>query len=217
MAILVYRLTCAVTDKSYVGITARALDTRWLEHCARARQGIRNSRLYDAIRKYGHDAFTREIIATADTEDEARSLERHFIRELGTFENGYNANEGGCGWLIVPEEVKRKSAEKQRGKIIPQETRDRMSAAKKGRSECADHFGDHTRKGGLNPRASSYLMRFPDGSEEIVNGLRAFCECTGAHWQTLLRGQKSRGYEIMLRHGASTPPSADNALKIKEI
>lgn len=112
MAILVYKLTCAVSGKSYVGITARSLDTRWLEHCARARQGTRTySRLYCAIRKYGAETFTREVIATADTEEQARSLECAFIRQLDTFANGYNANEGGHGWLIVPDEVKRKSAE----------------------------------------------------------------------------------------------------------
>ncbi len=218
MAILVYKLTCGVSGKSYVGITARALDTRWFEHVARARQGIRNSRLYDALRKYGHDAFTREIVATADTEDEARSLEQAFIRDLGTFENGYNANEGGCGWLTVPEEVKRKSSETQRGRIIPAESRARMSAAKKGRSECADHFGVHTQRGARNPRAASYLIRFPDGSEEIVCGLRAFCERTGARWQTLLRGQTSKGYVIVCKHGVvPTPPNASNALNLTEI
>lgn len=150
MAILIYKLTCAATGKSYVGITARALDTRWLEHCQRAKHGTRQfSKLYQAMAKHGLDAFTREVIATADTEEEARSLECAFIRQLDTFQNGYNANEGGHGWLTVPDRVRQKSAASQRGKIISAETRERMSAAKRGRSECANQFGAHTKKGEL--------------------------------------------------------------------
>jgi|ERR1700677_1921465 len=175
MAILIYKLTCAVSGKSYVGITARALDTRWAEHCQRARHGTRKfSRLYLAMEKYGAETFTREIVATTDSEEEARNLERTFIIQFDTFANGYNANEGGHGWLIVPEEVKRKSGAAQRGKIVSQETRARMSAAKLGRSECADHFGNHTQKGAINPRAIWFAMSCPDGTLRIQAGLRDF-------------------------------------------
>lgn len=175
MAILVYKLTCAVSGKSYVGITARALDTRWLEHCARAREGTRtSSRLYLALRKYGPEAFTREVIATADTQEQARSLECAFIKQLDTFANGYNANEGGHGWLIVPPEMRKKIGDAQRGKVIPAESRAKMSAAKLGRSECAENFGDHTQKGAANPRAIWFAISCPDGPLRIGAGLRAF-------------------------------------------
>lgn len=203
MAVLVYKLTCGVSGKAYVGITARALDTRWLEHCQRARQGQRNSRLYDAMRKYGLDAFSREVIATADTEDEARSLERAFILELRTYESGYNANEGGCGWLSVPESVRRKSSETQKGRTVPAETRAKMSAAKLGDKRMAAHFGDHTQKGANNPRAHSFLIRFPDGSTQLIRGLRAFCREHGLRDYKLKKQPAHKGFAILQWHGSS--------------
>ncbi len=197
MAFLVYKLTCTVSGKSYVGITARALETRWLEHCARARQGVREGRLSPAIRKYGAEAFTREILATADTEDQARSLETHFIRELGTLDGGYNCNEGGAGWLVIPDDVRQKISAAQRGKVISDEAKAKMSAAKKA-APSAHHLADHLLKGAANPRARSYLVRFPDGSERVVTGLRKFCRDLGlASSGALRRGCVSRGHQLL--------------------
>lgn len=197
MAILVYKLKCVVSGKEYVGIIARALDTRWLEHCKRAREGVRESRLYAAMRKYGLDSFSREVIATADTDDEARALERHHILLIGTYENGYNSNEGGHGHLHFPEHIRKKIGDAQRGKIISPECRAKMSAAKKGKSECADHFGEHTQKGSKNPRAATYLIRFPDGDERTLIGIRAFCRETGAHMRHLMTRGKSKDFVIV--------------------
>lgn len=209
MAILVYKLTCAVSGKSYVGITARALDTRWLEHCARARQGIRNSRLAAAMRKYGMDSFSREVIATTDTHDEARSLECAFIRQFDTFANGYNANEGGHGWLVMPEEAKRKSSETQRGRIVAHETRAKMSAAKIGRSECAGHFGDHTQKGAGNPRAIWFAISCPDGTLRIESGLRAFVRQHELSTRHLKARGHSKGFHLLDRfHPQAAPATA---------
>jgi len=213
MAILVYKLRCAVSGKSYVGITARSLDTRWLEHCARARQGVRNSRLAAAMRKYGEDAFTREIVATADTEDQARSLECAFIRQFDTFANGYNANEGGHGWLVMPEEAKRKSAETQRGRTIPASIRAKMSAAKLGRSECAEHFGDHTQKGAHNPRAIWFAMSCPDGTLRINAGLRAFIRENDLSARHLKQRGHSKGFHLLDR---VQPPEATTALNMEK-
>lgn len=196
MAYLVYKLTNSVNGKAYVGITARSLDTRWLEHCARARQGARTeSRLYSALRKYGLDVFIREVIGTCDTEDEARAAETAFIRELGTYERGYNANEGGHGWLHVPENVRRKSSASQKGREIDTATRAKMSAAKLGDPRCADHLAAHTRKGSDNPRAKAYLVSLPDGSEQVIVGLRAFMRANGVASGAFRRGCRSNGFK----------------------
>lgn len=216
MAILVYKLTCAASGKAYVGITARALDTRWLEHCKRAREGIRTSRLYAAMRKHGLDSFSREVIATADTEDEARSLERHHILELGTYENGYNSNEGGHGHLHFPEHIRKKIGDAQRGKIISPESRRKMSAAKLGRPECAENFGQHTKKGAANPRAHAAIIRFPDGSEREVVGLRAFARDRGLNYSHLKDRGRTKGHVVLQRLGVVESQSASNALNTKE-
>ncbi len=172
---LVYKLTNTINGKVYIGITARSEPERWSEHKKRAKEGVRNSRLYAAIRKYGPDAFSREVIATASTEEELRELERRYIQEFNTYEAGYNSNLGGYGFLEFPEHIRIKIGQAQKGKFIPPETRKKMSLAKLGDSRCAIHFGEHTQKGGLNPRSKSFRIQLPDGSEQVVKGLRAFC------------------------------------------
>ena len=172
---VVYKITNSVNGKSYIGITSRTVEVRWCEHLERVRHGIRNSRIYAAIRKYGSEAFERETLAFTSTESEARSLETHYIHAFDTYENGYNSNLGGFGFLHFPDHIRRKISIAQRGKYIPPSSRLKMSQAKLGDGRCAANFGLHTRKGKENPRAGKYLIRFPDGTERTVCGLRAFC------------------------------------------
>lgn len=204
MAFLVYKLTHTANGKAYVGMTARALDTRWLEHCQRALQGQRGSRLYDAMRKYGIESFTREIIATADTDDEARSLERAFIRDLGTYENGYNANLGGCGALHFTPEQRRKIGDAQRGKVIPAESRAKMSAAKKGDRAMAARLGDHTEKGRANPRSIEFTVRLPNGDVRRLKGLRAFCRANGLQLFKLKSRSQHKGFALLSRSSTNS-------------
>ncbi len=196
---LIYRLTNTVNGKAYVGITGRSLNIRWGEHVERARQGLRNSRIYDAIRKYGPDAFSREVVAVADTEEDARALEIEHIAKNDTYESGYNSNLGGEGFLVFPEHIRRKIGEAQKGKIISAECRAKMSQAKIGKSECAEHFGDHTKKGAANPRAKKYRFRFPDGSEQVVTGLRALCREHGLSMRHLQQRGHSKRYVLLER------------------
>jgi group I intron endonuclease len=81
----------------YVGVTKRAISTRWNEHSSAARRGL-GSRLHDAIRKHGESAFQIAHIADCFDEEEARVVERKLISEFKTFERGgYNATPGGDG------------------------------------------------------------------------------------------------------------------------
>lgn len=196
---VVYKLTNTINGKAYIGITSRYESDRWSEHKVRARQGVRNSRLYDAIRKYGPDAFNREVIAKASTEDELRELERRYIQEFNTYEAGYNSNLGGYGHLHFPEHIRIKIGLAQKGKHIPPETRKKMSLAKLGDSKCAIHFGEHTQKGNLNPRSKSFRIGMPDGSEQVVKGLRAFCRDNGITTAKLYIRGKTKGFVLLER------------------
>lgn len=196
---LVYKLTNTTNGKVYIGITSRDEPARWSEHKVRAKQGLRNSRLYDAIRKYGPDAFKREVIASASTEDELRELERRYIQEFDTYNKGYNSNLGGHGFLHVPEHIRIKIGLAQKGKVVSPEGRKRMSLAKLGDSKCAKHFGEHTQKGNLNPRARSFRFRFPDGSEHVITGMRAFCRDRGLHIPHISTRGHSKGYVLLER------------------
>ena len=136
-------------------------------------------------------------MATVETEDEVRALETVFIRMFDTYRAGYNCNEGGSGWLVIPDDVRKKIGDAQRGKVISAECRAKISAASRGRSVYAKLLGAHTQKGDANPRAKAYLVRLPNGTEQVVSGLRAFCRETGAFAQSLRRGNCSKGYTII--------------------
>ena len=197
---IVYKLTNSINGKSYIGISSRSLGARWSEHLERHRQGCRpNNRLYKALDKYGTHAFHREVMATASSEDEVRQLETFYILKFDTYRKGYNCNLGGSGFLKFPEHIRRKISEGNKGKIVSAETRANMSRAKLGDSRCAKHFGVHTNKGAGNPRARRFLFRFPDGSENIVIGLRAFCREHRLHLAHINARGRSKGYVLLKR------------------
>lgn len=212
---LVYRLKNKINGKSYIGITCRAVSARWCEHLQRVREGQRVSRLYAAMRKYGVENFSKEILARVATDAEVRVLETHFIHKFDSYHNGYNSNLGGHGFLEIPDHIKKKIGAAQKGKIIPAETRARMSLAKLGKSECAAHFGDHTKKGAGNPRAERFKIRFPDGSEHVICGLRAFSREHDISMSHLKYRGQTKGYQFLGR--LNDHPHAGSTAKRPEI
>ena len=64
----IYRHTNKVNGKRYVGQTVDTVDGRWKEHVSASRQG-RGARVFGAaIRKYGADAFTHELLDVVTTQ-----------------------------------------------------------------------------------------------------------------------------------------------------
>lgn len=213
MSFTIYKLTHAESGKSYIGMTGQTLSARWGDHRKRAAEGSRvGNALYDAISEHGADAFTMEALMQTEDRQEAERLEAECIEKFDTYENGYNCNLGGAGFLVFPEHIKRKVSEGQKGKIISAETRKRMSEAKMGDSRCAEHFGDFTNKGADNPQSKSYLIRFPDGSEHVITGMRAFCREHGLTVGKLTCGKKrTKGYVLLRRFNDQSESSYTQA------
>jgi group I intron endonuclease len=82
----------------YVGWTSTDFKTRWKLHLYEVQRG---GKYYfnNAIRKYGSESFTYEILSTVNTVAEAHSLEQLWISVLRTYdpEYGYNMTYGGEG------------------------------------------------------------------------------------------------------------------------
>lgn len=97
----IYLITNKVNDKKYVGITSKGYEYRFKGHLRETRlKGTRY--LCNAIRKYGEDSFTVELLAQANTHKEACELEREFIKQYKTHcysegSHGYNETLGGDG------------------------------------------------------------------------------------------------------------------------
>ena len=92
---LIYMHTSERSGKSYVGLTSKSIETRWQHHCHLARTGS-EYHFHRAIRLYGENNWIHEVIAcNIDTIEEAQQLEKFFIKQHNTFENGYNMTYGG--------------------------------------------------------------------------------------------------------------------------
>lgn len=138
----IYEITNLLDGKRYFGQTTKSYASmRWSGHAFAARRGD-NTRLYNAIRKYGIRNFQFKVIVDGIfSQAELNRLERVWIETCGTtFPNqGYNICEGGGSTGEMPEEVKRKISLANKGnknflgKKHTPETKAKQSAAQKQR------------------------------------------------------------------------------------
>lgn len=77
--------------KRYIGITCQAINARWKNGHGYETQ----SKVYEAIQKYGWDNIQHVVLQTDLTKEEAEILERQKILEFNSIENGYNISVGG--------------------------------------------------------------------------------------------------------------------------
>lgn len=97
MSFEVYCITNNANGKQYVGVTTNGYQNRFANHIWHSRKSSGGCRaLYNAMRKYGQDAFTVELIDKASSFEEMNNLERKHIAALKTLHpNGYNLTDGG--------------------------------------------------------------------------------------------------------------------------
>ncbi len=92
----IYLITNKVNGKQYVGLTIGPLDSRLKQHIAAAKKG-RKAPLPNAIRKYGAEAFTIQLIRNdARSFDELQQQEIDEISGRNTLIAGYNSAIGGA-------------------------------------------------------------------------------------------------------------------------
>jgi group I intron endonuclease len=108
-----YKMPCTITGKSYVGVTKGTASQRRKQHIAEAKRnkGKKCSLLSLAILKYGPDAFTVEVLASASTVEDLYELEMLLIKQENTITPyGYNLTLGGNGFCGMTSEMVAKSA-----------------------------------------------------------------------------------------------------------
>src|SRR6202142_2259042 len=69
-----YCHTLDATGERYVGQTVRSMNERWKEHVSSAHHGGACVKFYAAIRAYGEDAFSHELLEVLTYEDVASAL-----------------------------------------------------------------------------------------------------------------------------------------------
>lgn len=95
----IYKHTCNINGKSYVGQTQQKPTKRWK---ANGRGYEYQELFYKAIQKYGWDNFTHEILEEVSSLNEANEREKYWIAYYHTYIKdphcqGYNLTLGGDG------------------------------------------------------------------------------------------------------------------------
>lgn len=205
---MVYLVTNLVNGKQYVGIT-NDLHTRWRAHRKATRDGLGL-----AIRKYGVENFTVEVIAKTPSRKRVLELEVEFIKARGTLSpKGYNLTTGGEAGRVVTEESRRKQSLSKMGKpsprkgaVLTEETKQLISLSKRGVSTATEYSKakwSRDRKGNTYARARG--VKQIDLKGNLVaeyRSVKSASEITGIHRtainRTCLGGTKTAGGYVWL-------------------
>lgn len=172
---IIYKITNKLNGRIYIGQTAQTLAGRWSDHCRPCRgQHINRSVVANAIRKYGKENFTMEEIDRAENLDELNIKEVTYIKAFGCLSpRGYNLHLGGDSKLCHPE------------------TRDKISAALKGRP-----FSNRWTGGNRAPRTDAqkaHLSSLIKGKPNVVLYKKVLCVETGAIYESVNAAAAAHG------------------------
>ena len=127
----VYMITNTVNQKHYIGISIHEpVNGRIKRHLA----GYGGNRLLThALKKYGKESFTYEILEQNVFPDLLPSLEVSYIAKLNTVApHGYNLTTGGDGGKVPCEETRKKMSKSQKGRKHTEVTKRKISEKNKG-------------------------------------------------------------------------------------
>lgn len=157
----IYKISNTVNDKVYIGFTTlKYTSTRFARHVYNASlKSLRyNSKLYNAINKYGKENFfIEEIYCSKDLEYALKIIEPLFIKEYDSYNTGYNTSLGGEGRLGAKqsEEFCKNLSIRTKNKKHSDEVKLKISKS--------------------SPNAKKYEILYPDGTYIIIKNLSAFC------------------------------------------
>lgn len=121
----IYKLTFP-SGKNYIGMTSKGVEYRLKEHWKLYRRGKIKSKIANAFLYYGICNVSYEILHQVETELEAQSVEKYYIKVFNTFKTGYNSTLGG-----------------ESSKSMLPKVRMKISEMKKGKVNCRDTFGNN--------------------------------------------------------------------------
>ena len=181
MTYTVYKHT-SPSGKVYIGITSLTPNIRWGND---GRGYHKQEHFYNAIQKYGWDSFQHEILYTGLTKEEACAKEIELIAQYKSNKRGfgYNSTSGGEHYTHS-EESKRKISESNRGEKHPfygkhatDETRKKMSEARKGRRFSEEHRRNLSQSQLNHPKKSKRVAQYTL-TDEFVCEYPSSCEAS---------------------------------------
>lgn len=129
----VYKHT-SPSGKVYIGITSKKPEYRW--NHGRGYKEIDQPVFYRAIKKYGWDNITHEILYSGLQEKDAKNLEISLIKQYKSLGLSYNITDGGDGF---------RGATHRKGKKASEETKRKMREARRGTNKGVNNpmYGRH--------------------------------------------------------------------------
>lgn len=158
MSFVVYMIK-GPTPKRYIGVTRWGVQRRFAAHKAAAGRGV-GKPLYYAMRKYGAENFTVEILTECVDDLELVACERGLIAQYGTMApHGYNLSAGGDGgarfWMTAAQ--RERIREYATGRPKSAETRAKLRAFR---------LGSKRDKSSTGKQAATLKERFATGTAE---------------------------------------------------
>lgn len=127
---VVYKCTCTVTGKSYIGQTSN-LPRRLLSH-RKAYSGC--VAFKNAIAKHGWESFVVEVLHGGVLEDQVDQIEQRLIEDSNTISpGGYNLMSGGHTNRVYSQETIQKMRKAKAGIPLTPEHREKMRKTKIGK------------------------------------------------------------------------------------
>ena len=138
---IIYKAVNKVNGKIYVGQTSNALEVRKAQHLKKAHGGVK-THFYDAIRKYGDDAFEFSIVCEAKSKQDLNLLETYYIQKYNSIKEGYNMVDWGDNNVMCIDSVKMKHDQRMRS----DEIRSKLSATMKKKIADGKFFTEEHRR-----------------------------------------------------------------------
>jgi group I intron endonuclease len=168
---IIYKVTNNVNGKIYIGQTIQGIVRRKAEHKCHANTHRSNSPFAKAIRKYGVEQFSWEVLHIATTLEELNEKEIFYIEHCNstTKGHGYNVEEGGK----QPITPLRGEDHPMYGKTHSEESKRKMSESGMGISRPKpEGFAEKLSKA----KSQTWLVTTPEGEELTVVNLSKWCK-----------------------------------------
>lgn len=112
---IIYKATNKISGNCYIGKTEKPLEERKKQHFKKVRIKPK-SIFHKALKSYGKENFEWKIIHKANPDEDLDELEKKYIKEYNSFEDGYNMTEGGDGGDTIsmkPKHLKKRQGAKE--------------------------------------------------------------------------------------------------------
>ena len=123
------------SGKYYIGQTIQHVEKRWKDY--RRLNCKSQSKLFNALRKYGSNNFVFKVIDFCENKEEMDDKEKFYIKNYDSIKNGYNHQIGGRGQYQSSNKTKNQRGEGKvfywTGKHHSDETKRKLSLQRIGR------------------------------------------------------------------------------------